>query len=397
MGRYKYLILLTALIYSCKVAYQPSVTTVPNHYLVVEGVINSGTDSTTFKLSRTVNISSTKAPPAELNAQVSVEDENGYSYILKETGQGNYTAGSLGLDNSKLYRLRIKTSDGKVYLSDLVPVVTNPPVDSVNYTTDNNILQLYVNTHNPANNTRYYRWEFAETWMYTSFYNSLYVTNGSQIVLRTPGQQVHNCWSSDVSNNIILASSAQLTQDVISLLPITQISPNSDKIAVEYSILVKQYGLTKDAFTFWQLLKKNTEQLGSIFDALPSQVTGNIHCLTVPSEPVLGYISVTNVQSQRVFINRFKGESPSGQFPQSWIPPAYPYPCVDDNGPVTITGPAAIQQYLIPLNSYLVPIDIKTDLGSPGVPPVIGYTSASQQCTDCTIRGGTNKQPAFWK
>ena len=70
-------------------------------------------------------------------------------------------------------------------------------------------------------------------------------------------------------------------------------------------------------------LKKNTEQLGSIFDALPSQINGNIHSATNPSEPVIGYISVGNVSSQRIFITK-------QQLPSSWIPtPTYLYCQID--------------------------------------------------------------------
>jgi hypothetical protein len=69
-------------------------------------------------------------------------------------------------------------------------------------------------------------------------------------------------------------------------------------------MLLKQYGLSSDAYTFWSQMKKNTEELGSIFDAQPSQINGNIHCTTNPVEPVFGYVSITNIQTKRIYINR---------------------------------------------------------------------------------------------
>jgi len=81
---------------------------------------------------------------------------------------------------------------------------------------------------------------------------------------------VFSCFAGDVSSNIILGSTATLAQAVISRTPITQVASTSEKLESKYSILVNQYALTNDAYTFWQNLRTNTEQLGSIFDAQPS-------------------------------------------------------------------------------------------------------------------------------
>jgi hypothetical protein len=120
----------------------------------------------------------------------------------------------------------------------------------------------------------------------------MYVTNGLAIKLRTPAQNVNVCYSNDSSTGILLGSSVKLTQDVIYQAPLTPIAGTSEKIELRYSILVKQYGLTEDAFKFWDELRKNTERLGSIFDSQPSGSSGNIHCTTDATEPVFGYISL---------------------------------------------------------------------------------------------------------
>ncbi|MDO3626770.1 DUF4249 family protein [Mucilaginibacter sp. BT774] len=74
--------------------------------------------------------------------------------------------------------------------------------------------------------------------------------------------------------------------------PILSIASSAEKLSVEYSILVKQYALSADAYKFYANLKKNTEQLGSIFDAQPSAIRGNIHFVTTPAEPVIGYLCI---------------------------------------------------------------------------------------------------------
>jgi hypothetical protein len=392
---------LLVLVISCKVAYQPPVTKAPSNYLVVEGTVNSNngsTDSTFFKLSRTVTIGSVTSNP-ELHAQVIIEDGQNYSFTLKDLGKGIYAAGALGIDNTKKYRVRIKTSDGKVYLSDLESVGYTPPIDSIGLTLLNNGIQIYVNTHNPNDNTRYYRWEFTEDWKFRTAYNSQLISNGARIVTRTPDQQVNVCWGHDASTGIILGSSAKLTHDVIYQAPITPIAATSEKIEERYSILLKQYALTAGAFAFWDQLRKNTENLGSIFDAQPSQISGNIHCVTNPAEQVFGYISVTDVQSKRVYINKNTSNIPASFQPDAWTKCVLPDTVLDQQPP---SGHAYLitAKDLLPIGSAYIPVlEAMFKIVGPFPPTntfnTHGYLAEPAFCVDCTTRGVT-KKPSFW-
>jgi len=77
-------------------------------------------------------------------------------------------------------------------------------------------------------------------------------------------------------------------------------------------------------FKFWQNLKKNTEQLGSIFDPSPSTTLGNMHCLSNPKEAALGFISVSTATTKRIF---FAGRSLPYHYPK-FVPPPDPADCV---------------------------------------------------------------------
>lgn len=381
---------------ACKKPYLPHVVDASVNYLVVQGVVNAGSDSTFIRLSRTVKLSGqTKAAP-ETNAVVNVESDNGVTYPLIEQANGQYISPGLNLDASHKYRLRIKTSDAKVYLSDLVNVENSPPIDSINYVITPNGLNIDVNTHDPKNSTRYYRWEYQETWIIRSFYHSHYVSTGDTVV---PRDEAHNsiwqCWQKDTSSNIILASSARLVNDVISKTPVIFIPSTSEKLSVEYSILVKQYALSSDAFNFWQNIKTNTEQIGTIFDVQPSEISGNIHCLTNPAEPVIGYLSVGSTVSNRIFISQRKLPAWDPILPYTYCQLVkdccfYDYPTRE--GEVN-----QVDEFMNPgfhenNGPYYIPID---GIGQVGAPP-LGFTASSDAiCVDCTTRG-TNKQPDFW-
>ena len=372
---------ILAIIESCRKPYFPSVISSQASYLVVEGIINSGADSTIIKLSRTVPLSEKTTSSPELNAKVTVVGSNNVTYPLSDIGNGKYAAGPLNLDQTKQYRLTIKTAAGNEYASDFVAVKSTPPIDSVGFTIQNNGVNIYANTHDPNNATHYYRYDYEETWQFRSKYHSDFVTNGKKIVRRTPAQMISNCFGNDKSSTIVLASSAKLKQDVIYEAPVTQVPSTSEKIETKYSILVKQYALTAEAYNFWQNLKKNTEQLGSIFDAQPSNINGNIHCTSNPAETVIGYVSVSNVQTKRIFIT-------NQQLPQGWLP-TYPYACEEDSALYChyIICQNDVALFLIPKGSTEIPVD-----SIPG----LGFLASSVECADCTIRGVV-KQPAFWK
>ncbi len=266
-----YLIFVLITVISCRKPYLPPVITAPNSYLVVEGVINSGTDSTIIKLSKTANLLAKVTTNPVRNAELKVEGNNGTTYALNETTPGKYVSGSLNLNNNKKYRLRIKTPDNEEFLSDFVGVVNSPAIDTVSYSFQSNGIQMNLGTHDPQNSTHYYRWEYQETWVIHSTYYSFYKSNGDSVINRNfINDEVYQCWRSDTSSAIVLGSSAALSKDVISDLPFTFIPSTSEKLdggnsiilsqhapaANAYSILVKQYALTSDAYAFWTNLKR---------------------------------------------------------------------------------------------------------------------------------------------
>ena len=364
-------------ILGCRKPYNPPAITNTPSYLVVEGTIISGSDSTTIKLSRTVSLSNGTPPKPVSQATLTIESNASSTFPLTEIKPGSYASAGLHLDNTRQYRLRIITADNKIYLSDFVPLKVTPPIDSLNFTALNNGMQFYANTHDPNNSTRYYRWDYEETWQFQAEYLSSDLFDGTQFLPRQPDQQVYYCFGDDVSNMILLASSNNLSQDVIYNMPITFVPSNSEKFETKYSILLRQYTLTKDAYTFWANLKKNTERLGTIFDPLPSQINGNLHNINNPNEPVFGYISASTLQTKRIFIAQ-------AQLPPRWHAD-YPYNCSVDTLFISLViGPLSLGADKVALSPLY-----KNGL-------LEGYTVSSRECADCTLRGFT-KQPSFWQ
>ena len=384
------------LIISCKQAYTPPAITSSGSYLVVEGVINNSSDSTIIKLSNTVNIGSKVSSSPVLNATVAVQGDQNVSYPLTEIGQGKYFTTNLNLDNTHKYQLVITTATNKQYYSDYEPVLNAPIIDSVYFTISNHTIIINTASHDATNTVKYYRWDYKETWIIHSPYFSYYKSNGDTVLDRDLlNDNIFECWSSDTSSTLVLNSTEKLKQPILKDNIITSFPISAERAAHRYSILVNQYALSADAYNFWTNLKKNTEKLGSIFDPQPSQINGNIHCLTDPAEIVIGYISVGTVTTKRIFLS-------NQQLPLSFYTSPYG-DCRVDSLLYKFYYPGSkipIDQVDINLNvnrgaitNPLIPID--AIIARPHT-PILGYTASSRFCVDCTLRG-TNKKPDFWK
>jgi len=289
----------------CKEPFDAKLGPGQTNFLVVEGFINTA-GQTTINLSRSLSLKERANIKPELNAQVTVTGEDNSVYNVKPAGNGTYVSDVLNLRSTQKYRLRIKTASGGDYLSDFTAVMQTPPIDSINWKLQNNGVQIFANTHDPQNNTRYYKWEYEETWEINSSYSNYVKYVNGRVIPRDLSEipKLFYCWKTQNFTSILVGSSAQLTNDVINLAPMVFIPIESEKLGVRYSILVRQVSLDRPAYQFYQLMKSNTEALGSVFDPLPSEITGNIHCVSNPSEKVIGYVTASTVVQKRIFISR---------------------------------------------------------------------------------------------
>jgi hypothetical protein len=368
-----FLIMLPAI--CCKRVYLPPVIASPNSYLVVDGFINGGSDSTIIKLTRTRNLADSLDYLYESGANVTITGSAGDMYALQELSGGVYAASNLNLNTNETFQLKIITSKGIVYLSDTVSVLQTPGIDSISWRRKQDGVHIYANTHDDSGNTKYYRWVYEETWEYHSTYFTDLEYSGGQVVYRPQAGYIYTCWKTQPATTIALGTSAGLSEPVVSQADV-QFIPNGDgRLSIGYSILVKQYAISQDAFSFWQNLLKNTENRGSLFDPQPSQTSGNIHCVSNPEEPVIGYISANTMTQQRKFIS-------SAEI-TDWTDSVLPCP-----------------KLFVPLDStemdfyftrYYIPVKKVYSFST-----LIGYDSYLQDCVDCRLNGGSTVKPIFF-
>jgi len=360
----------------CKEIYKPEVISSPDRYLVVEGNLNPGSDPTHIRLTRTFKLDDSAQLRGENNAQLVVEGKDNTTWSLLPQGDGIYTHNGLNMTIGQEYRLRINTADGNEYVSDFIPARTVPPIDSIGWVRRDDGVQIHVSTHDPSQATRYYRWEFDETWEIHSYYFSEFKYAGGVVSPRMPSERVYTCWKYDFSNKIILGSSASLQTDHIYRAPVTKIINGDERLDVRYSILVRQYALDKAGYEFYELMRKNTESLGSIFDAQPSEQRGNFRCTTNPDELVIGYLTASTVEQQRRFIA-------AHEIPNGWY---FYEDCPEE---IVRNHPDSIK--LAYDGGGSIWSAVYTPFGS-----ISHYKFSKIECVECTARNGSLQKPPYW-
>lgn len=359
------------LINGCIVQFIPE-TNEDQDLLVVEGLITDQHDINTVKLSKSLPLGRKIAAKPLKGCIVTISDDLKNIFSLKETVAGTYVTDSAKFQGTigRRYTLHISTNAANNYLHyeslpmEMKPV---PPIDSLFY--EKKIIkekdavsladegcQVYINTHDPSNYCKFYRWEYSETWEFRLPYS-------------VPNRV---CWISGNSDRINIKNTSVLEEDRVNRYPLNFISNTTDRLKVKYSMLVNQYSLNEDEYLYWEKIQNITEQVGGLYDIIPAAIPSNVWCIENPNEKVLGYFSVSARSSKRIFIK----DSFSG------LINLY-YDCPSD----TIFGRGPIPSLNV---SVWVIID---NLSSEPPNRVITFMRG---CADCTVRG-TIKEPVFWK
>lgn len=363
--------ILTAfiLLIGCVDPFYPPYSDADIDFLVVDGFLDSGNKTATVKLSYAMPLDTNTTVNPARRATVAVEKEDGSVIPLSETSDGLYTTSSSLIETGKKFRLRVSLNSQE-YVSDEVPLKASPVLDTITWKADNLGVSIYVDSHDVAGSTRYYQWNYTETWEYVANRYSTIKWSNNKIVGLTADEMVYMCYGSNSSTRVLIRSTTTNTQDVVNDFPLAFVPAGSRKLLRLYSIEVEQRAIDEQAYSYWLNMQKTTESLGGLFDELPNEVTGNVHNVKNSSERVLGYFSGGEVQKKRLFIN--SGELPPGML-------SYPRPCPD----VVVTHDELMQNFRNQ-EVYLITT-------APG-----GYITAGPICIDCRVEGGVTKKPDFW-
>ena len=386
------LVTLTLLITSCIEEYKiQEMVPFESPDIVIQGRITSGSESV-FYLSKTQPIGSEETPESILNAEITIVGQNGYESpkATFDIEEDCYIINTQDLPDNTLYAVLIK-AEGETYQSDFQELFITPSLESVSYKEREDGISIHVTSYGNEGNSPYYLWAYEEDWEFHAPDN----INGLKGI-PVYSKEIYNlpfldengnnpylyCWGHNSSKHINIYNTTILTENTAKEVELFRIPIDDVRISYIYSILVKQYSLSPEGYQYYSLIKKYSEESSGIFTPIPSEVKGNVSCISNPEIKVLGYVLASTCQTKRVFIyeSDFKqicSEYDSGCISAGWGDNFFNLNKIYTEGVIAMT-----------YNGEL------SDLLNPNLTETIFYT---RECIDCrVVKGSTKKRPDFW-
>ncbi|GLU44024.1 hypothetical protein Musp01_16480 [Muricauda sp. NBRC 101325] len=343
--------------------------------------------------------------PPESGALLKLLGDNGEEYNFTEGSEGHYLSNepfALELDIS--YILQITTSSGTEYVSDAIQLAGTSEVINLyaeKAISDNGVegVAIYLDSDPIEGSPENYRFAYEETYKIVAPYWQVYdfdLTNYDPVTLEHDlsliERQVQNqtCYNTVVSSGIDQISTVGNSGADVQRHMVRFIGKDNFIISHRYSILVKQYVQSKEAYSFFEVLK-DFSQSESLFSGVqPGALYANVKRADGTEENVLGYVEAVNVSEQRLFFNY------EDYFPDEELPPyAFGFNCDLQTAPL-FDLPDCPQGLLPRVELGLVSYFAAYDENLVPLAACVGpYVFVPRLCGDCTLLGD-NVVPDFW-
>lgn len=298
---------------SCVEWFDPEIESFDD-VLVVEGLLTDKEEKHLVKLSKSSSYSNQQEFNPVESAQVYVTDQYGNDNIFYEEMPGYYYSDSdFFAQSGMLYTLTVEYDDN-VYVSNQ-QVLNNPlTVDSliVNWDTREELVTdfygelvlqdvegaaVFADINNPEGGFPMVRFEPVLLVQYVLaeadtedpdyfFCRRKYKLNDN-INLTNTAYETDNS-SSNFHSIGFVKEKFRVVPHVDTLV----FKKRSRRI-----LILRQYTLNQESFSFYRELKNHLESEGELFDPMPSQLKGNIRCITDPNKQALGFFEVSSFSS----------------------------------------------------------------------------------------------------
>jgi hypothetical protein len=373
------IIVLLGVLQACRTPFDPEVPPEKTGFLVVEGYLDSNGLQSKLKLSRTSPLDSESSVLPESGATVFLSSAAGAGFYFLEGDQGEYWF-EADLSEDEFYTLEIVLGSGERFRSDPMRPIQTPEIIDAGFVREEDGVEVYVTTKGDSQ-ANDFLWTFEEAWIYRPRIrtNFIYDEAIGDVRTRTANEQSALCFKTAESPNILLETSSRYEEQVVFRQTIAEIPRGDERIMERYSVLISQKAIEDSAVDFWEILKKNTQDIGSIFSPLPSLIRGNIHAVDDPNIPVIGQVSLGVVQQRRVYINLVDVS------PWNYLDPEF-------NDCLIEADAVMIKDYKVTFGSgFTVPARPLMQGTT-----ITGYFPTSKRCSDCRLYASP-VAPDFWE
>ena len=326
--------------------------------VVVDGLITNLAEAQIIRLNRS-KVDSVTGRFGNIpltNALVEVVVDSAQVIACHETVAGRYQLpsdfrGRVG----HAYQLRFTFSDGTYYESTQQMMQPVPPIDNVKLRFNPASLpaglledsfragfDVLIDTQDPIAQRNYYRWDWSlyekQDWCQRC-QQGYYMTNQLKLVSRYPNILIYQtqpelsescfaapspdlfggaftkpptgftnsyvcrtqCWDIMSNSTINVFSDTYSNGGLIASRNIGQIPYYTQNPAL---VEIRQSSLTADAYRYFSLLQKQTQNTGGVADTPPTALVGNVHNRDNQPEKVVGYFTAATVTAQRYWLDK---------------------------------------------------------------------------------------------
>jgi len=361
----------TASLASCIYSFQPEIESSTQKILVVDGSILLGGESR-IQLSYLSNLNQ-KDAVASAAGRAWIEDNAGNIYSPSSAGLTSVI--KISTENAprgRQYRTGIEV-DGNTYYSEWLEANPAPTIENVYFDATDQNVNVYVDVNASQSVTGYLGFTFEETW---EFHSDFFPE-----VLVNPEDWTYNqffkdypyywCFRSNLSSQRVLLDYSALDGSRVSRYTVHSFSRKDSRNHKRYSILVKAFSLSKDAYMYNKQTQEMSEIGGDLFSPEPGTMPSNLSCENEPSRPVMGLVLAAEVTSKRAFLKDI-----------------YRIPSAPSTDILRLISFEEMPKYYYEWN-YRPVMTITTDEGE-------GMGWGPHRCINCLEAGGTQEVPDFW-
>jgi len=333
---------------SCTELYEPDIDN-RNQILVIDAFIGNSVGTSYVSLSLSLPFDSLGIPEKISPESVYVTDDQNIKTVFRKSSPGVYIPENYSFKGeiNKTYILTVKTSDNQVFqsspqkmLQPLNPVKVWGGYNKYSYLYDNgngkvipreeDVCEIYFDFISSSGELPRFRFTSSQIVEYT-------ITKGMM------NEMTFFCWFTTDDKSLRFTSekypsaSGEINNQVVSVtdadgkITVTDMSLQKrgygDTVVTIHEhkriIRINQYRLNPDSYLWYKGIEKQSSSEGKVFDPLPSQLSGNISCLTDPARHVLGFFEVSPVTTRSWVVYRggpgipVKMESVPNIYPQS--------------------------------------------------------------------------------
>lgn len=221
----------------------------------------------------------------EVKAEVAMVGSDGSRIeATRFSGRGRFSLKVGTLNPEVAYGLEIIV-EGEVYRSALSKPLYTQVIEKLTWQqpVEEGDVSICVST-TAGGEVNYYIWSFQEDWV---------INRGL----------LKDCWGHDAIRDQVFVSSASFQNGEVRNYPMYNIAAYDRKFSSLYRVKVTQRLISKEAYEYRRMVKKLSSEMGGLFTPQPSEIKGNITCISSPGKKAIGFVEVVgNVSTATLYI-----------------------------------------------------------------------------------------------